>query len=196
MLGPILLGTAGVSLRPPTLADAQLMQRMQTLPETTRYWGPRYGEYTEAHVEERFKRLVSGENSINWSIQLDGDPVGFTGIFNIDWIRRDAETGIFIGRPDLYGRGVATEAIRTTRREALASGRAGIIGRTPGREGRVCAPGPSDSRRGSRLGRRRGDRERRRPVDSRRKPGRRRGESPDGRWPRRSRCRTGSGRAR
>ncbi len=112
MLGPILLGTAGVSLRPPTLAEAQLLQRMQTLPETTRFWGPRYGEYTAAHVEERFKRFVSGESSVNWSIHLDQEAVGFTGIFHIDWIRRDAETGIFIGRPDLYGKGVATEAIR------------------------------------------------------------------------------------
>src|SRR5204863_6213413 len=37
---------------------------------------------------------------------------GGTGIFHIDWIRRDGESGLFIGRHDLYGRGIASEAVR------------------------------------------------------------------------------------
>ena len=40
------------------------------------------------------------------------DPVGMTGLFDINWITRDAESGIFIGRHDLYGKGIASEAIR------------------------------------------------------------------------------------
>jgi len=38
--------------------------------------------------------------------------VGFIGIFDINWASRDGETGIFIGRHDLYGKGIASEAVR------------------------------------------------------------------------------------
>ena len=41
-----------------------------------------------------------------------GDYPDATGVFDIDWVRRDGETGIFIGRHDLYGKGIASEAIR------------------------------------------------------------------------------------
>jgi RimJ/RimL family protein N-acetyltransferase len=47
-----------------------------------------------------------------WSIAYQDETVGFTGIFDIDWVRRDGETGIFIGRSDLYGKGIASEAVR------------------------------------------------------------------------------------
>ena len=41
-----------------------------------------------------------------------GDYPQATGVFDIDWVSRDGETGIFIGRHDLYGRGIASEAVR------------------------------------------------------------------------------------
>lgn len=112
MLGPRLEGSGGTSLQPLTMSEWKSLQAMQTLPETTRFWGPRFGEFTAAKAEERYRRNATDPGQVTWSIHYGGEAVGFTGIFDIDWVSRDGETGIFIGRSDLYGRGIAGEAVR------------------------------------------------------------------------------------
>ena len=67
---------------------------------------------TVATAEERLKRHLESGDSVSWSIAYGGETVGFTGIFDIRWTDRDGETGIFIGRHDLYGKGIASEAVR------------------------------------------------------------------------------------
>lgn len=112
MFGPILVGRNDVSLVPPTLEHFKLSGRWALEPEVGRFCGPRFGEVTDARQEERFKRAAEDQTQIQWTIAYAGEPVGFTGIFGIDWVRRDGESGIFIGRHDLYGRGIASEAVR------------------------------------------------------------------------------------
>ena len=118
MLGPRLEGRNGVELRPPRLEDVQAQFEWVAQPEVTRFWSPRHGEWTHEKAEERFKRFAEGEDAINWAIAYEGEAVGLTGIFDIDWIRRDGESGLFIGRHDLYGRGIASEAVRLRTRFA------------------------------------------------------------------------------
>lgn len=120
MMGPRIDGRNGVSLRPQTLEDARLFARFVSRPEVTRFWAPRHGNWTPERIEERFKKTAADPASVTWSIAFrdpgggegEADTVGFTGLFDIDWVSRDAESGIFIGRHDLYGRGIATEAVR------------------------------------------------------------------------------------
>ena len=112
MIGPRLEGNGGVSLGPMTLADRKQMTRAMQEPETSRFWGGRYGDYRDEAAEERYKKDAEDPNSINWAIAYQGETVGMTGLFDIDWVARDAESGIFIGRSDLYGRGIASEAVR------------------------------------------------------------------------------------
>ena len=112
MLGPRLHGERGVSLIPPTLDHVTRNRAWMTLPETTRFWGVRAMDMRPESAEERFKKLATDPTNVNWSVALDGEHVGMTGLFDINWISRDAESGIFIGRHDLYGRGIASEAIR------------------------------------------------------------------------------------
>ena len=112
MLGPRILGRNGIELRPPTLEDQPLQLRWLAEPESTRFWSPRSGNWTEENAKERYERFAKSEDSVNWAIAFEGETVGFTGIFDIDWVRRDGESGLFIGRHDLYGRGIATEAVR------------------------------------------------------------------------------------
>ena len=112
MLGPRLQGERGVSLIPPTLDHVKRNWEWQTHGETTRFWGVRALDLRPEHAEERFKKLATDPTNVSWSVALDGEHVGMTGLFDIDWISRDAESGIFIGRHDLYGRGIASEAIR------------------------------------------------------------------------------------
>jgi len=112
MFGPRIDGGQGTVLRPGVREDYDLFVKWQLVPETTRFWGPRFTSSTAEDIEERFKRNGDDANSVNWTIEFQGEAVGFTGLFDIDWVARDGETGIFIGRSDLYGKGIASEAIR------------------------------------------------------------------------------------
>ena len=99
-------------LVPPVRAHFDLRAAWQARPEVSRFWGPRFGDFSAERREEQFKRSAESQTQIQWTITYEGEPVGFTGVFNIDWVRRDAESGLFIGRDDLYGRGIASEAVR------------------------------------------------------------------------------------
>ena len=112
MLGPRLDGRSGVTLVPPTLEHFKLRGPWMMQPEVGRFSGPRFGEITSENVEKRFKEAAESNTQIDWTIAYEGEPVGFTGIFHISWVRRDGESGIFIGRHDLFGRGIASEAVR------------------------------------------------------------------------------------
>lgn len=112
MFGPRIAGEHGVELRPPTLEDYKQNPRWMLLPEVTRFWGPRTIGRTDAEAEERMKKDGASGTAVDWTIAYRDESVGFTGVFDIDWIRRDGETGIFIGRHDLYGKGIASEAVR------------------------------------------------------------------------------------
>lgn len=119
MLGPRVAGERGIALAPPTLEDLKRLREWSTRPENTYFWGPREGEWTDESLEERFTRGAKDPNSINWTIQLDAKSVGQTGIFRIDWIRRQGESYIIVGESDVRGRGVASEAIRLRTRFAF-----------------------------------------------------------------------------
>jgi len=81
-------------------------------PGPSRFWGGRAADLREEKIKERFQDSAKAEDQILWSIAYEGETVGFTGLFDIDWIARGAESGVFIGRSDLYGRGIASEAVR------------------------------------------------------------------------------------
>ena len=112
MFGPVLIGANGVSLRVPTLDDRKTWIRWMLEPETSRFWGARIADIRDEAAEERHKKDADDPTAVTWSIAYERETVGFTGIFDIDWVARDGESGIFIGRSDLYGRGIASEAIR------------------------------------------------------------------------------------
>ena len=112
MFGPRLEGTNGVALRAPTLDDHKLFQRWFLAPETSRFWGGRLSDFRDEAVEERHTKDAEDATGFLWSIAFENETVGFSGLFGIDWVARDCESGIFIGRHDLYGRGIASEAVR------------------------------------------------------------------------------------
>ncbi len=112
MLGPRLAGRSGIELRPPTLEDHLRELEWLGQPEATRFWEPRHGNWTRERVEERYKKRAVVPTQVTWAVAFEGETVGFTGLFGIDWVRRDGESGLFIGRHDLYGRGIGSEAVR------------------------------------------------------------------------------------
>jgi RimJ/RimL family protein N-acetyltransferase len=112
MLGPRVPGRNGVSLAPPRLDDYKRYPAWAGQPEITYFWGPRAGDWTEAALEERFKEDAKSENGVSWAIHVEGSAVGLIGLGDIDWVRRQGESFIFIGELALQRRGVASEAIR------------------------------------------------------------------------------------
>jgi RimJ/RimL family protein N-acetyltransferase len=93
MFGPRIAGDNGIELRPPVLEDYHFFSTSQMQPEVTRFWGPRFTSETPAAAEESLKKDLEGKNSVLWSIAYQGETVGFTGIFDINWASRDGETG-------------------------------------------------------------------------------------------------------
>lgn len=112
MLGPILAGRNGVALVPLTLEDYRLYVAWAAQPEVSYFWGPRQGEWVPERIEDGFRRRAEDPNAIHWTIRVDDAPVGYAGIEHVDWIARQGESYIFIGEHRVYGRGVASEAIR------------------------------------------------------------------------------------
>ena len=98
MFGPRIVGDNDIELRPPVLEDYHFFRSSQMQPEVTRFWGPRFTSETPATAEDRLRKDLEGKNSVLWSIAYQSETVGFTGIF--------------IGRHDLYGKGIASEAVR------------------------------------------------------------------------------------
>jgi RimJ/RimL family protein N-acetyltransferase len=112
MFGQRLEGHGGVALVPTTLDHYKLHGVWMMQPEVGRFWGPRFADVTDEKAEARFKEAGENTTSVEWTIAYQAEPVGSTGIFGIDWVRRDGESGIFIGRHDLFGRGIASESVR------------------------------------------------------------------------------------
>lgn len=112
MFGPRLVGANGIELRVPTLDDAKQLVAWMREPEPTRFWGGRIGDFRDEEIESRHRKNADDPSNVNWTIAYQGETIGMTGLFDIDWVARDCESGIFIGRHDLYGRGIASEVIR------------------------------------------------------------------------------------
>jgi RimJ/RimL family protein N-acetyltransferase len=112
MFGPRLDGKNGVSLRAPTLDDHKIFVRWMLEPETSRFWGSRTADFRDEAFAERHQKNADDTTGVIWSIAYENETVGFAGLFDIDWVARDCESGIFIGRADLYGRGIASETVR------------------------------------------------------------------------------------
>ena len=72
---------------------------------------PRAGPLSDAKEEEWFNRVGEDPNAVQWVIEVDGKPVGFTGIDGINWRHSNGETGIAIGDKSLWRKGIASEAI-------------------------------------------------------------------------------------
>ncbi len=75
-----------------------------------------FGAFPISRLMERevLERLAKGSTTdVVWAIELieTGEHIGMSGIHNISMVNRSAVTGTIIGRKDLYGQGLATEAI-------------------------------------------------------------------------------------
>jgi RimJ/RimL family protein N-acetyltransferase len=81
----------------------------------------RFFGVTRREEEAFFERLSSrGDADLHWAILAeDGRHIGFTALHQIRWPARSAVGGLLIGEKDAWGRGYATDAVRTRSRFAF-----------------------------------------------------------------------------
>jgi RimJ/RimL family protein N-acetyltransferase len=80
------------------------------------YWG--VGRRQEVAFFERIE--IQGEPDFNWALLDENDRhIGFIALQKIDWKMRCASGGLAIGERDAWGRGYATDAVRTRTRFAF-----------------------------------------------------------------------------
>ncbi len=67
-----------------------------------------------AQQKEWYQNSLNGEKNQRWIIEnLDGEVIGLTGLWDIDWHNRQALSGIKLGRPQDRGKGCGTDTIMT-----------------------------------------------------------------------------------
>ena len=86
-------------------------------PAITRYLGGQFA-MNDADEKEWYARASSDRGAVYWSIEVGDTHVGQTGIEDLNWIARTGVTGIVIGEPEFWRKGIATAVMR--RRAAYA----------------------------------------------------------------------------
>jgi len=80
-------------------------------PQVHRYLNLQFG-LTPEMEREWFSGVSKDPRCVHWTIELGGEPIGVTGIEGIDWQARTGSTGIAIGEPEHWGKGVARGVMR------------------------------------------------------------------------------------
>ena len=90
-------------------------------PEITRWLETGDWPLTRGAEEEFFRAADRPDrSSVHFAVEsLQGEHVGFSGLRSIDWQSRVAVSGSVIGRTDLWGRGLGSDAARIRNRYAF-----------------------------------------------------------------------------
>jgi RimJ/RimL family protein N-acetyltransferase len=110
MYGPILEGNL-VRLRAPRTDDAEVMITWFDDLEVTRFVKLRHPPSVEGE-KEWLDSVAKDPNTILWVVEVEGRPVGTTGIHMIDWKLGFGTTGTIIGDKAMWGRGLGRELMR------------------------------------------------------------------------------------
>jgi RimJ/RimL family protein N-acetyltransferase len=110
MYGPVMQGKL-LRLRPPKDEDAAVMITWFEDMEVTHFLFVRTPP-SLGQEKEWLDARAKDPDSIFWVVEVDGEPVGSTGIQMIDWKDGFGLTGTVIGDKRHWGKGVASELMR------------------------------------------------------------------------------------
>jgi len=99
----------GVSLRRLGLDDVTRLLAWRNLPAVA---AAMYTDHpiSEAEHARWFARAMSDETMRYWIIELDGDPVGLAGLYDISMRQQRAYVALYLGDERVRGRGVGSAA--------------------------------------------------------------------------------------
>jgi RimJ/RimL family protein N-acetyltransferase len=66
-----------------------------------------------AAEEKWYERMLADSTACNFAVEFDGQHIGGCGFHNIDSRNQSAETGLFIGVPELWDQGLGTDLLHT-----------------------------------------------------------------------------------
>ena len=110
MYGPVIEGKL-LRLRPPRPEDAPTMITWFEDAEVTQYLFVRTAPSLEQE-KEFLESRAKDPDSIFWVIEVEGEPIGTTGIQMIDWKNGFGITGTVIGDKTQWGKGIGGELMR------------------------------------------------------------------------------------
>ena len=118
MYGPVLRDER-VTLRPPVPDDVPHIVRWLADVEVTRMLGYLQVAFSEAQETDWLKKVAEDRNSVFWIIEVDGKPIGTSGIREIDWKNQHGQTGTLIGEREYWGKGIGIEQAQLRTRFAF-----------------------------------------------------------------------------
>ncbi len=107
-----MLKSERIYLRPIKRSDILYLNQWKNDEETYMYLG---GGFMPTSIDQQEKWLDSmidttGNNKRFIICDSDNLPIGVIGLYNINWINRTCEIGIYIGNKDVKGKGYGKEA--------------------------------------------------------------------------------------
>lgn len=111
MWGPRIEGGT-VLLRPIAEAELPLAVRWFSDPDVVRHLSEAFSARAPGAVREWWESAGSKAERVLWGLEFKRRLVGYTSVFRIDWISRNAMTSTAIGDRSAWGRGIATEAMQ------------------------------------------------------------------------------------
>lgn len=76
-------------------------------PRVTRYLNAQFS-FTQSMEEKWFEGIQTDPHRVHWAVMLGETHIGSAGIEDLNWINRTGVTGLMIGEPEFWGKGVAT----------------------------------------------------------------------------------------
>jgi RimJ/RimL family protein N-acetyltransferase len=110
MYGPVIVGKR-LRLRPPRPEDATAMTTWFEDLEVTRFLNLQHPPSLEME-KEWIESNAKDPSTVVWVIEVDGRPVGSTGLREIDWKNGHGRTGTVIADKASWGKGIGREVMR------------------------------------------------------------------------------------
>jgi len=101
-----------IALRPIVKSDLQKLNAWKNDESVYMYLGGGYQPVSVDQQEKWMESLIdmSGNSRRFMIVDIDSSPVGMVGLYDINWIHRTCEIGVYIGEKGARGRGYASEA--------------------------------------------------------------------------------------
>lgn len=102
-----------ISLRPIERTDLDFLNRWKNKEDVYMYLGGGFQPVSKDQQANWMESMIDlTGNNRRFMIVQEGKTVGMVGLYNIHWVHRTCEIGIFIGEDQARGKGAATEACR------------------------------------------------------------------------------------